>query len=248
MNTRIVILAGGKGKRMRSELPKVLTPLNGRPIMAHLLAAVAAAGIDPRPTIVVGYGADEVKRVFGPNYSYVLQERQLGTGHAVQQTETMLKDAADAIMVLYGDQPFIKPSTIAELHARHAREGRVLTMMTILADDFDAWRAPLFDFGRIVRDADGRIARIVEKKDAVPEELAIRELNPSFFCFNAAWLWNSLKKLTNHNAQDEYYLTDLVQLAISEGETIASMNVSAREGIGVNTPEHLELAKEISYQ
>ncbi len=242
MTTRIVVLAGGKGERMAGVQPKVLTPLCGKPIMGYLLESIAQAGIDAQPVVVVGHRAEEVQKEFGPRYIYVPQHIQLGTGHAVQQAESVLKNNADTVLVLYGDHPFLSHRTIKTLHELHEREGRVLTMMTITVPDFNEWRQPFFDFGRIVRDEHGRITRIVEKKDALPAELEIRELNPSFFCFNAEWLWRNLQKLTNQNAQGEYYLTDLVQIAIREGESIASMPIEPFEAIGVNTPEHLALA------
>lgn len=246
MKTRVVVLAGGKGKRMPAGKPKVLIPLNGKPMMSYLLKSIASSGIDGKPVIVVGHGAEEVRQTFGPEYSYVLQESQLGTGHAVQQTEPVLKDATDTIMVLYGDHPFIRPSTIRNLDTLHRREGQMLTMMTISVPDFNEWRVPFYDFGRIVRDDKGCITRIVENKDSSPSELEIREVNPALFCFNAEWLWANLKKIKNDNAQREYYLTDLVQIAIDGGETIASMNIDPLEGIGVNTPRHLELASELT--
>ena len=246
MQTRIIILAGGKGNRMQSELPKVLIPLRGMPIIAHLLREVDRSGIDPRPVVVVGQGADAVKRALGSGYDYVIQESQLGTGHAVQCAEGALAGKADAVIVLYGDHPFVSAATITKLRELHEREGCVLTMMTVRVPDFDDWRKVLYDFGRIIRDNSGRILRDVEKKDATPEELAVKEVNPSFFCFRASWLWENLRKLKNENAQHEYYLTDLVRIAIDEGERIASMDIDPRESIGVNTPEHLALVIELA--
>ncbi len=241
MNTRIIVLAGGRGKRMQSELAKVLTLLKDKPIIKHLLEAVDASEIDPRPVVVVGWGAEEVKRELGSRYEYVFQEVQLGTGHAVRCAEPALKGKSDAVIVLYGDQPFVRSSMIVKLRDIHEREGKVLTMMTAHVDDFEDWRVPFFDFGRVVRDARGAIARIVEKKDATPDELEIREVNPSFICFDAGWLWSRLGKLTNRNVPREYYLPDLVRIAIDEGEEIASIDINPLESIGVNTPEHLKL-------
>ena len=245
MTTRVVILAGGKGKRMGQPFAKVLTPLRGTPLIRHLLDAVAASGVDPHPVIVVGFDAEAVKKKLGNGYTYVFQKEQLGTGHAVRSAEAVLRGKADAVLVLYGDQPFIKPATIKALRDLHEKKRPAITMATVTVPSFENEWAPLYDFGRIIRDGKGRIAAIVERKDATEAELKIRELNPSFFCFDAVWLWSHLSELENKNAAREYYLTDLVRIAIDGGARIASMDVSPLESIGVNTPEHLELVQKL---
>lgn len=248
MDTRVIVLAAGKGTRMNGMnggLPKVLTPFNGHPMIAYLLDAVRASGVDARPVIVVGHNADFLRNSLGAAYDYVHQPEQLGTGHAVRCAEAALAGNAKTVIVLYGDHPFVQPQTIANLRALHEREGRVLSMMTTVVEDFNDWRSPFADFGRVLRDAAGNITGIVEVKDAVPDQLLIREVNPSFFCFAGSWLWKNLKKIDNNNAKREYYLTDLVRIAIDQGEEIASMDISPLESIGINTPEHLELAKRL---
>ncbi len=246
MSTRIVILAAGKGKRMVSELPKVLIPLRGKPILIRLLESVRASGVDPQPVVVVGRDNGEaIKAAAGPDYEYVVQEEQLGTGHAVQAAEPLLKGQAGAVMVLYGDHPLLSAATIRALDEAHRRSGAVLTMMTTSVESFDDWQAVFKDFGRVIRDAGGKIARIVERKDASPEELQIREVNPSFFCFDVGWLWENLGKLKNNNNQHEFYLTDLVKMAMDEGHPIDSIQVGAGESIGVNTPEQLDIVKRL---
>lgn len=248
METRVIVLAAGKGTRMNGAnggLLKVLTPLNGQPMIAHLLDAVRSSGVDARPVIVVGHNADFLRSSLGAAYDYVHQPEQLGTGHAVQCAEPLLSGSAKMVIVLYGDHPFVQPQTIANLHALHTREGRVLSMMTTTVEDFSGWRAPFADFGRVLRDATGNIAGIVETKDATPDQLLIREVNPSFFCFASGWLWKNLKKIGNNNAKHEYYLTDLVRIAIDQSEQIASMDINPLESIGINTPEHLEIAREL---
>ena len=226
---------------MQSDTPKVLVPLNGRPMIQHLLDAIKASGADQRPVLVVGHNADTLHSALGDSYDYVYQKEQLGTGHAVQCAESLLAGKAENIIVLYGDHPFVGTETIANLQALHEREGCVLSMMTSIVEDFNDWRAPFADFGRIVRDAEGRIISIVEAKDATSAERELREVNPAFFAFKADWLWNNLKKLRNDNAKGEYYLTDLVRIAITGGECLASMRIDPLESIGVNTPEHLTL-------
>ena len=259
MKTRVVILAAGRSKRMGADIPKVLLPIGERPMISHLLETVRKTGIDLRPVIVVGSGAESVKNTLADGYEYVVQDQQLGTGHAVLCAEKALRGKADAIVVLYGDNPFIQPETLRKLISLHeksrsagggsrggASERPVLTMATTKVDNFEDWRKPLYDFGRIVRGSKGEIRAIVEKKDATPEELAIRELNPSFFCFEAEWLWDALKKIENKNAQKEYYLTDLVRIAIDQGRRVFTVDANPLETIGVNTPEHLELARKLA--
>ncbi|MBI2053632.1 MAG: NTP transferase domain-containing protein [Candidatus Sungbacteria bacterium] len=243
MKTRVVILAAGRGTRMNTETPKVLIPFQGKPMIGHLLGAVKDSGVDSRPVIVTGFQAPLVERTLGPAYDYVRQDKQLGTGHAVACAESLLAGRADTIIVLNGDHPFVKASTIAALAQLHEREQCALSMMTVMLEDFTRWRASFADFGRIIRDHNKKITSVIEVKDATPEQHEIREVNPNFFCFRASWLWPNIRKLGNDNAKGEYYLTDMVRLAIAEGECIASMSVSPREAIGLNTPEHLRLAE-----
>ena len=249
MQTRIVILAAGKGTRMNNgAIPKVLILFEGKPMIIHLLDAVARSGVDARPVVVTGYQAPAVEKTLGDGYDYVRQTDQMGTGHAVACAEALLRGTAQNVMVLYGDHPFIKASTIINLVALHERERCPLSMMTTRVDDFDDWRAPFADFGRVVRDASGVIAAVVEARDATPAERSIREIMPGFFCFDDAWLWRHLRLIANHNAKEEYYLTDLVRMAIDEGACVASLPVSPQESIGINTPEHLELAGRFGLQ
>lgn len=226
---------------MQSEIPKVLVPLNGRPMIQHLLDAIRASGADDRPVLVVGHNADTLRGALGAGFDYVTQEEQLGTGHAVRCAKSLLSEKTDTVIVLYGDHPFVGKETIAALKQLHEREGCAVSMMTTTVEDFQGWRAPFADFGRIVRDSQGRISAIVEAKDATPAQRKLREINPAFFAFKAPWLWDNLKKLRNDNAKGEYYLTDLVHLAIEGGECLASMSIDPRESVGVNTPEHLSL-------
>lgn len=245
MNTRIVILAAGKGKRMGVEIPKVLVLLKGEPVLYHILRSVRAAGIDPHPIVVVGENKPLVEmslREGGFAVEYVVQNEQLGTGHAVRVVEAAV-GSADSVLVLYGDHPFVSPATIGNIARLHEAERAVLALATLIVPDFEGWRVSFADFGRIIRNEQGAIDRIVEKKDATPEELAVRELNPAFFCFNAPWLWQSLAKLKNANAQGEYYLTDLVKMAMNEGVKITSLVIDAKEGAGINTQTHLAAAE-----
>ncbi len=242
----VVILAAGKGKRMQSDKLKVMHELNGKPLIDYVIDAVEKSEIDGKPVVVVCAEDPAVQDFLGTRAEYVIQKERLGTGHAVSIAEEKLKGGVDTIVVLYGDMPFIKPESISKLVERHLERGNKITLMTAKVEDFNDWRAVLCDYGRIVRGGEGNhIVKIVEKKDATPEELEIREINPAFFCFNAEWLWKNLKLLKNNNAQDEYYLTDLVGLAFQEGQKLSSVDIDPKEAIGINTKEQLEKAQTI---
>lgn len=242
----IIILAGGKGTRMNAgEIPKVLVPLYGKPLISHLLHSIESVHADPRPIIVVGYQAEMVKSALGSQYQYVVQEPQLGTGHAVMQARTLAEGKYDHVVVLYGDHPHVSADVINKMIATHLSEHATLTLATAVTPDFNEWRAGLFSYGRVVRDAACNIARIVEKKDASSEELEIKELNPAYYCFRAEWLWENLSKLENKNAQSEYYLTDMLSMAIADGEKISSFECDLLSALGVNTREELETMEKL---
>lgn len=243
-NVQIIILAGGQGKRMGGEIPKVLTLFHGRPIIEYSLDAVEELGFQ-KPVIVVGFGAEMVRERLGGRAIYAFQEKQLGTGHAVMCAKEKVGDDVKDVVVLYGDHPNIKAETIRRLLALHQTEEPMITMMTLTVPNFDGIYSLFRGFGRVARNQDGKIAKIVEFKDASDEEKNIRELNPALFCFNAPWLWENLPKLENINTQGEYYLTDLPGIAIAQGQKISSLEIDYRECIGVNTPEELRIAHEI---
>lgn len=230
-------------------IPKVLAPLHGKPLIKHLLESVYASGLDPKPVIVI---APETEGLFtkeiGTKCQYVVQPQRLGTGHAVSCARSAMQGTSDAVVVLYGDMPFIKPETIRNLVDRHTALRPAITMLTNTVPNFFGAYAPFADFGRVVRSADGAIQNIVEKKDATPEQLEILEVNPSYFCFDSAWLWSTIETLKNNNAQGEYYLVDLVRIAIESGKTVRTLDTNPLESIGVNTPEHLEHAHRVSMQ
>jgi len=217
---RIIILAAGKGKRMGpSDRPKVLHTILGKPMLAYVLDAVVESGVDARPVIVVG------------------------TGDAVMRARPLLEGTAEHVIVLVGDQPFVTAGTIRRVADTHMAAGAALTLGTVKVPDFEDWRRPFADFGRIVRDADGAVSRIVEVKDASPDQLAIKEINPSYYCFKAEWLWKGLESLTSENASGEYYLTDLLGKAIADGEKVRTVEIPPEEALGVNTLEQLAIAE-----
>ena len=229
MSLAVVILAAGKGKRMQSALPKVLHPLAGRPLLAHVLDTARA--LAPRRILVVhGHGGEEVKALFeSAQVEWVEQAEQLGTGHAVMQALPQVQDDAE-VLVLCGDVPLIRVDTLRRL-ADAARGG--LALLTMEPPDPTG-------YGRIVRGTSGSVERIAEQKDASPQELAIGEVNAGFLAARksrfAAWL----AKTRNENAQREYYLTDVVALAVREGVAVTSVKASDwREALGVNSRHDL---------
>ena len=225
----IVILAAGQGKRMHSNLPKVLHPLAGKPLLAHVIDS--ARMLSPQALCVVyGHGGDAVRGALdAPDLAWALQEPQLGTGHAVQQALPHLKNAATTL-VLYGDVPLIRTETLKRL--LHAAQGAVAVLTVELAD--------ADGYGRIVRSAAGQLVRIVEQKDATPEERRIREINSGIMAMPTVRLAEWLKRLSNDNAQKEYYLTDIVGMAVAEGVPIRTENPQdAWEVAGVNSKVQL---------
>jgi len=229
MALEILVLAAGVGKRMRSSLPKVLQPLAGRPLLGHVLAT--ARELAPRKVIVVhGHGAESVREAFnGEKVEWVLQSEQLGTAHAVMQAMPRVSADAD-VLILYGDVPLMRAATLQRL-LKAANGG--LALLTAEPDDPAA-------YGRVVRDGSGRVAKIVEQRDASPAERAIREINAGFYALNAKRLSGWLKKIDNRNAQKEYYLTDLVSLAVGDKVPVAAVRTDdAWEAAGVNTPREL---------
>ena len=226
----IVVLAAGQGTRMKSKLPKVLHPLAGKPLLQHVLHSAYA--LTPQQTVVVyGHGGEQVKAVLSEEpVSWVEQAQQLGTGHAVAQAIPQLQDE-HIILVLYGDVPLTNSNTLADL-VFQAGKG-VLALLTVhLADPGG--------YGRIVRDAHGKIQRIVEQKDASDEEKRISEVNTGILAVQGKLLKAWLAKLDNKNAQGEYYLTDVIAMAVADGvEVIASHPASEEEVLGVNSRSQL---------
>ena len=244
---KILILAAGKGVRMQSELPKALMPVKGKAMVRWLLEAVEKSGVDSRPIVIVGHQKENVIAELGDNPDYVEQKEQLGTGHAVMSAKERLKDQAENIMVLPSDHPFVSAATIRTLAEKHIHSGSTITMATIKLPDFEDWKAGFYkSFSRIVRDANGQILKDVQVKDASEEEKKITEVNPIYFCFKANWLWKNIQSLRTDNAQKEYYLTDLIRLAIQNGETIESVNIDPKEGLAANSKEELEVLEKFA--
>ena len=230
MSLDVVVLAAGAGKRMRSDLPKVLQPLAGRPLLAHVLET--ARSLSPRRIFVVyGHGAEQVRAAFAgeTDLEWIHQAERLGTGHAVLQAVPHLDRDAD-VLVLYGDVPLVSRQTLERLRET-SRDG--VALLTAVVSEPAG-------YGRIVRDASGGVARIVEEKDASDDERAIGEVNAGFFALKAARLGAWLSRIGNDNAQGEYYLTDIVKLAAAEGVPVHAVRVTdSGEVAGVNSKAEL---------
>jgi bifunctional UDP-N-acetylglucosamine pyrophosphorylase/glucosamine-1-phosphate N-acetyltransferase len=231
----IVILAAGQGTRMRSEVPKVLHPLCGRPMVFYALDAVSGLS-DLPPVLVVGHGAEEVRRTVGEAVTYVEQREQLGTGHAVLQARPALEGRADEVLILYADMPLLTGETLRRVVDARRSARAALSILTVVAEDPRG-------FGRVVRQADGSVARIVEEADATEAERAIRELNAGVYACDAAWLWAHLPALPL-SRKGEYYLTDLVEMAAREGQGVVAVATDdPTEALGINNRVHLAEAE-----
>ena len=236
-NIAFVILAAGQGKRMNSDLPKVLHAVAGRPMLRHVIDTVQKLA-PGRVVVVTGYQAERVEEACAhAGVEFVRQNEQLGTGHAVMQTAPLLQDWRGTVVVLNGDVPGLRAETMAAFIDHHRRSGAAATVLT-------AQVADPAGYGRILRGADGGLERIVEHKDASAEERAIREINSGLFCFEADLLFPALGRVTRRNAQNEYYLTDVVGLLHAEGRRVAAWRVADdREVAGVNNPDELEAVR-----
>jgi bifunctional UDP-N-acetylglucosamine pyrophosphorylase/glucosamine-1-phosphate N-acetyltransferase len=236
MKIACVILAAGKGVRMHSTLPKVLHTLLGRPLVTYAIAT-AQEVTRRQPILVIGHGADEIRQIAGESAQYVLQEPQLGTGHAVLQAESLLRDQADLVLVTYADMPLLRAETLALLVRTQQERPSALTLLTAVSEQPRG-------FGRVLRDGNGQVCAVVEEAQATPEQLGIRELNVGVYCFDANWLWDALHEI-GLSPKGEYYLTDLVEIAVSGGREVRTCQVDdIGETIGINTRVHLAEASE----
>jgi len=235
MRVTAVLLAAGQGTRMKSDVPKILHPVCGKPMIFHALAAARQAASE-QPVLVIGHGADAVKNAVGDSARCVVQVEQLGTGHAVLQAELLLRGRSDLILVTYGDMPLLRGETLAQLVENQKVNKGPITLLTVVADDPHG-------FGRILRKEDRTVAAIVEEAAATPEQLAVRELNVGAYCFSADWLWGGLHRIPV-SQKGEYYLTDTVELAVKEGLPVQALVMdNMAETIGINTRVHLAEAE-----
>jgi len=232
-----VVLAAGQGTRMRSSLPKVLHPLLGVPMIDYVLEAASAA-CGEKPVVVVGAESDLVRERIDARVRLVVQEPQLGTGHAVLQAEGLLKGKSDQILVIYADMPLLSVETLTVLIKEQTQNNGPITMLSMFLENSRG-------FGRIIRDGKGDVAAIVEEAQATREQLLIDELNTGAYCFEAEWLWENLTKISM-SPKGEYYLTDLVGIAVEGGFQVKTIRLKdPDEAVGINNRVHLAEAEMI---
>jgi len=237
MKVSAVLLAAGQGTRMKSDLPKVLHPLAGKPMLWHTLQALEQATTE-KPVVIVGHGAMLVEDFVGKSAECVTQEPQLGTGHGAIQAESVLKGNADYVIVTYADMPLLRGEAFLRLVETQKRNRGPISMLTVIAEDPRG-------FGRILRKEDGTVAAIVEEFVATPEQKAVKELNVGAYCFSADWLWDALHRI-ELSPKGEYYLTDTIELAVKDGLPVqAQVHDSLQECIGINTRVHLAEAEAV---
>ena len=232
-----IVLAAGKGTRMKSDRSKVMHTIIDRPMLAYIIDALRAVSVQ-RIVVIVGYQAESIKEAF-PDVEFALQQPQLGTGHAVMQAIDVIKNSKGEVVILNGDTPLITAETINKAIEYHKNSGNQATVITAILDDATG-------YGRIVRDNDGSVLKIVEQKDASEEEKKINEVNSGMYVFDAQSLVYALDKITPNNAQGEYYLTDTLEILLSAGKKIGGYAISDNDEIrGINDRVQLNEAEKI---
>ena len=238
MELAVVILAAGQGTRMKSDLPKVLHPLAGRPLVTYAVE-MARTLAGTRPVLVVGHRAEAVREAVGDSAVFVEQTEQLGTGHAVLQARQALRGQSDLVLVTYADMPLLTTETLLRLVERQRENPGPLSILTVVADDPRG-------FGRVMRDESDAVVQVVEEAVAAPEQLAIRELNVGVYCFDADWVWTHVDRIPLSLPKQEYYLTDLIGMAVAEGLRVEAVATEdAAEALGINTRVHLAEAESV---
>lgn len=240
MQTKAVILAAGQGTRMVSKMPKVLHPLMGRPLISYSVElAERVTGV--KPVVVIGHGSELVREVLGKRVVFVEQEPQLGTGHALQQAQGLLKGDCDQVLVISADMPLLRAITLDQIINTQMANSGPLTMLTLRDDDSRG-------FGRVIRDPSGMVSAIIEEAQATPAELEHTELNAGIYCFDSKWVWDALAQI-ELSPKGEYYLTDLIAIAVADRKRVRAIECEdGSEAIGVNNRAHLADAAAILQQ
>lgn len=243
MSLAVIIMAAGKGTRMQSDLPKVLHPANGRPLVDYVIEKSQSLGPE-QIVLIIGHQAEMVKKATKHRrLSYALQEPQRGTGHAVMQASPLLRDFSGDVIILSGDAPLFTTATLRDLASFHRSTGATATVLTAWVDDPTG-------YGRVIRKPDSdEVVRIVEQKDATENEKSVREINSGVYVFDASGLFSALDKITDDNAQGEYYLTDVFGICFAEGKRVCAFRIEDPDEIrGINTPEQLRQAEALLLQ
>jgi bifunctional UDP-N-acetylglucosamine pyrophosphorylase/glucosamine-1-phosphate N-acetyltransferase len=235
------------GKRMQSEEPKALVLYKGRPFITHILETISKLEFQTSPIIVVGYKKERIMEVLGGDYKYAIQENQLGTGDAVKSAKKYIQDDDQTILVISADQPTVSKETIENIIKTHINKKAVITLGTVVVPDFEDWHIGMKNFGRIVRNKNNEVLKIVEFKDANDVEKNITELNLSLYAFDKNWLFENIDRIENKNSQNEYYLTDLIKIACAQNQKIEAVPVeNIIEGIHPNSKEELVLLESLA--
>lgn len=246
---KVIILAAGKGVRMKSEEPKALAVLQGKPFLQHILDTLKKMDQEIKPIIVVGYKKERIQEVFGGAYTYCEQKEQLGTGHAVLVAkEQAQKTPHEMVLVLSTDQPLVSKETLENLIRTHSTNRPAITLGTAVVPDYEEWRAGLYsNFGRVVRGPEGEVEKLVEFKNATEEEKKIKEVNPALYIFDAEWLWDNIDKIEIDPTRNEYKLTDLIHIAFSQGKSIQAVPLTNLiEALQPNSKEELEVLEKLA--
>lgn len=233
-----LVLAAGKGTRMKSKLPKVLHKIGGKAMVEQVLETVDSIGIE-RKIVIVGFGGDAVKDYLGNRAEYVTQHEQNGTGHAVKIAKHLFKDEDETVLILCGDTPLIKAETLEALIAQHQQNDAAATILTTCMPN-------PFGYGRIIRDENGYITKIVEEKDSTADQKKINEVNTGIYAVKNKFLWNALDKINSNNAQGELYLTDIIGIFVAEGKKVGGyITDDHEETLGINSRTQLAQGEKI---
>jgi bifunctional UDP-N-acetylglucosamine pyrophosphorylase/glucosamine-1-phosphate N-acetyltransferase len=227
---------------MKSRVSKILHPLAGKPVAQYALDIARDLGAE-ETVFVIGKNSDEIRRTLSEErVSYAYQAERKGTGHATLQARSLLRGRSDLVLVYYGDMPLLKAESLRKLVENQAQGRTALTMLTLISDDS-------MGFGRVIRAPDGRVLEIVEEKVATPEQLAVKELNCGIYCFDAEWLWSHIDQIPLNPVAQEYYLTDMVGIAVADGQRVEAIaSDDPDEMIGINNRIHLARAEAVARQ
>lgn len=234
-----VVLAAGEGTRMKSKQTKLLHRLAGKPVAQYAVDIARAVGAE-ETVFVIGKDGDAVRQAVGETgVRYVVQEERKGTGHAAMQARAALEGRAELVLVYYGDMPLLKPETMRRLVENQRRGGSILTILTLIHHES-------MGFGRVIRGGDGRVLEVVEEKNCTPEQLKIDELNAGLYCFDGDWLWWNIERIPLNPLKQEYYLTDMIGIAVADGQRVdAVVTRDADETIGINNRIHLSWCERV---